>query len=201
MRRCVPFLLFFLAGILFSNPVQAQLPQRAENLPVQAGAGQNKTVQSGSFIIGPSPSLPAILFAHDGGTITTTPGGLTLAVGQPTTGLAATRAGEITADAITLTGVNQNEMPGFPGVLGNPATGASADNGGTISISNSTINATLVGLSAGTEGHISTNKVDIVLGGPHPTGPQIGAQILNANSTLTLTGGSIRDISVGGGGD
>src|SRR5262249_19081293 len=84
------------------------------------------------------------------------------------------------------------------------AIGAFADTGGTISISDSTLHLTGGGLSAGTEttvGHIDVTNTDIVLNGPTQNGPHIGAQILNAGSTLTLTGGSISDTTPGGGGD
>ena len=56
-----PVLLSFLAGFLFPNPVHAQL--------VDAGAGENKAAPTGSFTI-TDVTLPGILFAYDGGTIT-----------------------------------------------------------------------------------------------------------------------------------
>src|SRR5262249_32807335 len=102
------------------------------------------------------------------------------------TGLAAAGIGsQITADKVTITGT----------------TGASADIGGNISISNSKLNVTQLGLRVGTEttvGHMVVTNTDIVLNSP--TGTHIGAQILNAGSTLTLHGGSISDISPNGGG-
>jgi hypothetical protein len=118
LHRYAPFLLPFLAGFLFSNPVYAFPP------PLEAGAGRSKVVDSSTFpITSLPPSFPAILFAHDGGTLTTTPP-LILEVGIPTTGLEATGTdpitgtpSKITADNVTLTGT--------PGA----STGAVVDNG------------------------------------------------------------------------
>ncbi len=94
MHKYAPFLLSFLSGILFSNPVYADPP------PLETSAGQNKTVDSGTFTITSAslpPGIPAILFANGGIITTTSP--LTLIVETPTTGLAATGIGSrITAD-------------------------------------------------------------------------------------------------------
>ncbi len=181
MHRYAAFLLPFVAGFLFSKSVYADPP------PLEALAGQNKTVDSSVFPITNSP-FPAILFAN-GGTITTTPP-LTLEVGIPTTGLAATGNGSnIAADNVTLT-----PLTGTPGA----STGASVDSGGTISISNSILNVTGLGLGVGT-GSLNATNVNIVLMGPRQT-TQIGAAIINAG-TLTLSGGSITNVTAGGGGD
>jgi hypothetical protein len=112
--------------------------------------------------------------------------GLTAVGADPTTGTPS----KITADQVTLNFI------GTPGA----STGASVDSGGTISISNSTLNVTKLGLSVGT-GIINATNVTIVLGElPAVDLPQIGAAIINAG-TLTLTGGSITDARTGGGGD
>src|SRR5262249_6344595 len=76
-----------------------------------------------------------------------------------------------------------------------PATGASADNGGTINLTNSSLNNVNDGLAVGV-GTISTTNLHIVL----VPGPStiVGAQILNAGGTLTLQGGSITTAAPGG---
>jgi hypothetical protein len=125
--------------------------------PLEAGAGQNKTVDHGTFTITTSP-FPAILYAN-GGTINTAPGGLTLNVETST-------------------------------------TGASALNGGSITLSNSTFNHVNDGLSVATGGTINATDVNIVL----VTGPStvIGAQVAGGGSTLTLKDGSITMDGVAG---
>jgi hypothetical protein len=137
-----------------------------------------------------------ILFAHNGGTITAS-GGLTLDItGTSNTGLTAAGANpttgtpsKITANLVTLTGT--------PGA----STGAVVDNGGAISITDSTLNVSKLGFGVGT-GSINATNVTILLGElPAPNLPQIGAQVLNAGGTITLTGGCITDARTGGGGD
>jgi hypothetical protein len=139
-----PFLLSLLAGFLFSNPVFADPP------PLEALGGQNKTVDSGTFIITSNP-FPAILYAN-GGTINTAPGGLTLNVETST-------------------------------------TGASALNGGSITLSNSNFNHVNDGLSVATGGTINATDVNIVL----VTGPStvVGAQVDGGGSTLTPKTGAL----------
>src|SRR5262249_8536215 len=131
LHRYAPFLLCFLAGVLFSNPAYADPP------PLAAGTGQNLTVDSGHFPISSSP-FPAILYANGGGAITTASGGLSLDIsGNGITALEATGTGsKITADTVLLNGAG---------------VGASVDSGGTISITgNSTFNVTKSGLVVGT---------------------------------------------------
>jgi hypothetical protein len=70
LHRYAPFLLFSLAGFLFSNPVYADPP------PLEALAGETKTVDSGIFPLTSTP-FSGVLSAN-GGTITTAPPGLTL---------------------------------------------------------------------------------------------------------------------------
>jgi len=92
LHKYASFLLSFLAGILFSNSLYAQTPNPTP--PVQAVAGQNITVASGTFDITTLPSgFPAILSA-DGGTITTASPGLTLN-GQGLLGADVTNGGTI----------------------------------------------------------------------------------------------------------
>jgi len=75
-------------------------------------------------------------------------------------------------------------------------TGASALNGGSITLSNSNFNHVNDGLSAATAGTINATDVNIVL----VTGPStvVGAQVDGVGSTLTLTGGSITMDGVAG---
>jgi len=186
LHKCAPFLLFSLAGFLFSNPVNAQYP-------LSAGTGQNLTAPPGTFTITQS-NLPGILFAHDGGTIITAPGGLAFIVtGSNNTGLGATGTDPVTGtpSKITADGV----------VLSGAGVGASVDNGGTISITGGTFNVTKLGLGVGT-GSINATDLFIVLEAPTPlqNPPQIGAAVLSAGGTLTLHGGFINDNTPGGGG-
>lgn len=167
-------------GFLFSNPVCAEPP------PLAAGAGENKTVDTGVFPITNSP-FPAILYANNGGTITA-PGALTLNVETSTVGLEATGTGSnITAQSVTL------NLTGASGT--GASTGASVANGGTISITGGTFNVTSTGLDVSNGGGtINATDVNIVLVGPNA---RIGAQILTAGSTLILTRGSITDVTGG----
>jgi hypothetical protein len=121
LHRYAPFLLSFLAGFLFSNPVYAQMPNPTP--PVQA-VGQNITVASGTFDITSLPNgFPAILSAN-GGTITTASPGLTLN-GQGLLGADVTNGGTII--------INDNSTFNVGGGL-RVSTG-----GGTIEATNLTI--------------------------------------------------------------
>ena len=115
MHRYAPLLLSFLAGFLFSNPVYADPP------PLEALAGETKTVDSGTFSLTSTP-FSGVLSAN-GGTITTTTPGLTL--DAPTLQGADVRSG----GTITITDSTFNVLDGL-----RVATG-----GGTIDATNLTI--------------------------------------------------------------
>jgi hypothetical protein len=187
LHRYAPLLLSCLAGFLFSNRVNAQYP-------LSAGTGENLTAPPGTFDI-PQSNLPGILFAHDGGTITTAPGGLAFIItGSNNTGLGATGTDPMTG---TPSKITANSTV----VLSGAGVGASADSGGTISITGGTFNVTKLGLGVGT-GSINATDLEIVLEAPTPlqNPPQIGAAIVNPSGTLTLHGGHITDNTPGGGG-
>jgi len=75
------------------------------------------------------------------------------------------------------------------------STDAFVDGGAVMSISNSTFNVTKLGLAVGT-GTLNATNVKIVLLAPDQNPPQIGAQVVNAGGTLTLTSRSQHEIKL-----
>jgi outer membrane autotransporter protein len=122
LHRYAPSLLFSLAGFLFSNPVYAQLPP-----PVDAGAVDNITVLGGTYTI---TGVPVVLFAHDGGTITTGPAPPLTITAPGVTGAGITNGGKITITDATFIDVANGLQIGI---------GIGPENGGTINATNLTI--------------------------------------------------------------
>ena len=166
MHRYAPLLLSFLAGFLFSNPVQAQTLVDANGPPPQ-------DAPTGTFTrAGDIATELSILLARNGGTITGT-GDLTLNVTgsgtQEYKGLNAVGTGSSISMTAGKTVIN---MP-FPTSRGVNIRGAFAELGGTLTL---------------TDGSL----VDIRLG-PNlvSNGQRRGVEAANPRSTLSATGTTI----------
>ncbi len=132
MHRYAAFLLSFLAGFLFLNPVQAQTLVDADGPPPQDAPTGTHNVNADTA------TASSILYAHNGGTITGQTGNLTLNV-----------TGNGTQEVRALNAVGTSsliEMTAGETVINmliNPTSahyrGAIADSGGTVTLTHGTI--------------------------------------------------------------